>query len=309
MPFGSQTDEPTARQMIDLAVDAGVTFFDTANVYSGGRSEEIVGRALRHRRDRFVLATKVGDAVGDLADDRGLSRAAIRKAVEASLRRLQTEYIDVYYLHAPDDDVAADETVAAMDEAVRAGKIRYVAVSNYSAWQIADLVWIARSGGYAAPAISQPLYNLLARGIEREYLPMTQHFGLANVAYNPLAGGLLTGKHDRRKGPIEGSRFDPGSHRLGRAYLDRYWNEGAFAAVETLADAARSDGRSLVSVALGWLLHHTPVDVVVVGASQPEQLLDNLDALKDGPLSPDLLTTCTEVGARLPAASVPKYNR
>lgn len=309
MPFGSQADELTSQRMIDLAIEAGVNFFDTANVYSGGRSEEILGRAVRNRRDRFVVATKVGDRVGDLADDRGLSRAAVRKALEASLRRLRTDYVDVYYLHTPDYDVPAEETLEALDEAVRDGKIRYVAVSNYSAWQITDLVWIARTADYAVPVISQPMYNLLARNVEQEYLPMTKHFGLANVAYNPLAGGLLTGKHDQRNGPTQGSRFDAEGHRLGRSYLDRYWNEGSFAALEKLMVAARRDGRSLVGVALGWLLHHAQVECIVLGASRPEQLAENLDALEDGPLSPDLLATCAEVAARLPAGSVPKYNR
>lgn len=309
MPFGSQADEATSRRMIDLAIDAGVTFFDTANVYSGGRSEEILGRALGQRRDRFVVATKVGDRVGDLPDDRGLSGAAIRKALDASLERLRMDYVDIFYLHTPDYDVRAEETLSALSDAVRAGKIRYVGVSNYSAWQITELIWVARSAGYSQPVITQPMYNLLARGIEREFLPMSKHFGLANVVYNPLAGGLLTGKHNQRNVPIRGSRFDPSGHRLGRAYIDRYWNDGSFAAIEMLTDAANRNGRSLVSVALGWLLHQTQIDCVVIGASRPEQLVENLDALEDGPLAPDLQATCANVGATLPAASVPKYNR
>src|SRR5690349_5922673 len=171
MTFGSQTDEGVARRMIDLCLDAGINFIDTANIYNKGLSETIVGKLLKGRRNKVVLATKVRGKMGDEHDESGLSRAAIRKAIDASLRRLQTDYVDLYYLHQPDYDVPIEETLAAMDELVRAGKVRYPAVSNYAAWQVAEIHSLCAKTGAKPPHISQPMYNLLARGIEEEYLP------------------------------------------------------------------------------------------------------------------------------------------
>ena len=197
MTFGSQTDEGPALRIVDRCLDAGINFFDTANIYNKGLAESIVGKALKGRRSNAVLATKVRGKMGDGPDESGLSRAAIHKAIDASLRRLQTDYVDIYYLHQPDYDVPIEETLAAMDEVVRAGKVRYPAVSNFAAWQVCEILWIAEKSGIRPPYISQPMYNLLARGIEEEYLPFCKRFGVALVPYNPLAGGLLTGKHAR----------------------------------------------------------------------------------------------------------------
>jgi aryl-alcohol dehydrogenase-like predicted oxidoreductase len=307
MPFGSQTDEQTSLRMIDLALDAGVDFFDTANVYSAGRSEQILGKALRGRRDQVVLATKVRSRMGDGPDEAGLSRAAIRRALDDSLRRLATEYVDVYYLHQPDDNVPIEESLGALDEAVQQGKVRYPASSNYSGWQVCEMLWIAERARYRPAWITQPMYNLLARGIEQEYLPMAAQFGVSTVVYNPLAGGLLTGKQ-RREAPLAGSRFDRSGHRLGETYLDRYWHDADFDAVAELGSLAESTGRPLIELAFAWLLHHTPIDCVVVGASSTEQLEQNLSALASGPLTQDVLDACDRVWSRLRGVA-PQYNR
>ena len=307
MPFGSQTDEATSLRMIDQAIDAGVTFIDTANVYSGGRSEEIVGKAIRGRRDELVLATKVRNAMGEGPDDVGLSRTAIGRALDESLRRLGVDHVDLYYLHQPDYDVAIEETLEALDEAVRAGKVRYPASSNYAAWQVVEMLAIADRKGYRRAAVNQSMYNLLARGLDPEFLPMAKRMDVATVVYNPLAGGLLTGKQSR-EAPIAGSRFDGATHRLGDQYLSRYWYDSLFDAVEELrALAARCD-RSLVALALGWILHHTPIDCIILGASRPEQLTENLAALDTGPLPDEVVAACDALWQSLRGVT-PPYNR
>src|SRR4051794_39069630 len=187
MTFGAQVDEPTAAGMIAAALDAGVDFIDTANVYNGGQSEEILGRRLEGRRDRVVLASKVGIKVGDGPDDVGLSRTAITKGVEASLRRLRTDRLDVFYLHQPDYNTPPEETLEAVDRLVKAGKVLSLGASNYAAWQVTHFRWLADRNGWPVVQTVQPLYNLLARGADAELLPMCRALGIGLVAYNPLA--------------------------------------------------------------------------------------------------------------------------
>lgn len=303
MTFGSQTEEDVARQMIDLCLDAGINFIDTANIYNKGLSETIAGKLLKGRRDKVILATKVRGKMGDAPDESGLSPAAIRKAIDASLQRLQTDYVDLYYLHQPDYDVPIEETLAAMDELVKAGKVRYPAISNFAAWQVAEIHCIAEKNGYQPPFISQPMYNLLARAIEDEYLPFCKRYGVAVVPYNPLAGGLLTGKQSRESKPIAGSRFDG-----NRMYLDRYWQDDDFAAVEQLKSVARDTGKTLVELALQWVLSQEQVDSVILGASKLEQLEQNLKACAGPKLPADVLERCDAVWSRLRGVT-PKYNR
>ncbi|MEJ2010288.1 MAG: aldo/keto reductase [Acidobacteriota bacterium] len=303
MTFGGQTDEATAGRMIDLCFDAGINFFDTANVYNKGLSETITGKLLKGRRDKVVLATKVRGKMGDGPDESGLSRAAIHKAIDGSLQRLQTEYVDVYYLHQPDYDVPIEETLAAMDELVRAGKVRYPAVSNYAAWQVAEIHCISQKNGFKPPFISQPMYNLLARAIEEEYLPFCKRYGVAVVPYNPLAGGLLTGKQSRGGSPITGTRFDG-----NKLYLDRYWHEDDFAAVEELKAVAKDAKKTPVELALQWLLSRDQVDSVILGASRVEHLEENLKVCEGPPLPNDVLDRCDKVWQRLRGVT-PKYNR
>jgi aryl-alcohol dehydrogenase-like predicted oxidoreductase len=302
MTFGSQVDEAAAMRIVDRAIDAGVNFFDTANVYNGGVSETIVGKTLKGRRDKVILASKVRGKMGDGPDDSGLSRAAIHKAIDASLRRLGTDYLDLYYLHQPDYNVRIEESLAAMDELVRAGKVRYPACSNYAAWQMTQILSIADKQGYKPAVITQPMYNLLARGIEPEYVPMCKEFGVSMVVYNPLAGGLLTGKQSR-EAPIAGTRFDKND-----MYLNRYWYDAYFDAVQELAVIARNAGRSMVSLSLNWLLHHTATDCIILGASRIEQLEENLKTFDDGALSPETVAACDGVWAKLRGVT-PQYNR
>jgi aryl-alcohol dehydrogenase-like predicted oxidoreductase len=302
MTFGSQVDESQAIRIVDRCLDLGVNFFDTANVYNGGASEVIVGKALKGRRDNLVLASKVRGKMGDAADQNGLSRAAIERGIEDSLRRLQTSYLDLYYLHQPDYGVPIDESLEAMERLVKQGKVRYPASSNYSGWQVCQMQWIAAKNGYKAATVTQPMYNLLARGIEQEYLPMCKELGVSTVVYNPLAGGMLTGKQ-KRDAPLPGTRFDG-----NQMYLGRYWHEQDFDAVGELLDIAKKAGRSPVSLALNWLLHHTATDCVILGASKLEQLEENLKAMEEEPLSADTVSACDQVWAKIRGVS-PQYNR
>jgi aryl-alcohol dehydrogenase-like predicted oxidoreductase len=302
MTFGGQTDAETAGRMVDRCFEAGINFFDTANVYRQGASETILGQALKGRRQQVVLASKVCGKMDAAPEETGLSKAAILRAADSSLRRLGTDYLDIYYLHLPDYTVPLEESIAAMDELVRAGKVRYPASSNYAAWQVVHMLGLARERNYQPAWITQPMYNLLARGIEQEYLPMCREFGVSTVVYNPIAGGLLTGKQ-KREAPLAGSRFDK-----NQMYLDRYWHPAYFDAVEELRGLAGRAGRSLVSLALNWLLHHTTADCAILGASRLDQLSQNLAVLDDGPLAQDAVAGCDEVWNKLRGVT-PKYNR
>lgn len=303
MTFGSQTDEATARRMVDLSLEAGINFFDTANVYNQGQAEIILGKALEGRRRNVVLATKVRGGMEKAPEETGLSRAAMHKAIDSSLKRLQTDYVDLYYLHQPDYDAPIEETLSAMDELVRAGKVRYPAVSNYAAWQVCEIHWICSKSGFRPPHISQPMYNLLARAIEDEYLPFCKRVGVAVVPYNPLAGGLLAGKHSRRSGPIQGTRFD-----RNQIYLDRYWHEDYLAAVEELKTVAQQAGKTLPELSFQWLLGQPQVDSIILGASRLEHLQQNLKASEGSRLSHDVLARCDAIWKRLRGVT-PRYNR
>jgi len=303
MTFGAQTDEATAHRCMDCCLDAGINFYDTANVYNRGAAETIVGKWLKGRRDKVILATKVRGKMGEGPDDQGLSRPAMRKAIDASLARLETDYVDLYYLHQPDYSTPIEETLETMEELVRAGKVRFPAISNYAAWQVAEILWICEKRGYHPYSISQPMYNLIARGIEDEYLPFCRRFGVAVVPYNPLAGGLLTGKHSQQSGPPPGTRFDG-----NKMYQDRYWLDDDFAAVEELRSIAQEAGKTLVELALQWLLTQPVVDSIILGASRLEQLQENLKAAEGPRLGKSVLERCDAVWKRLRGIT-PKYNR
>ncbi|RAI44323.1 aldo/keto reductase [Rhodoplanes roseus] len=306
MTFGKPVDQPTADRMVSRCLEEGIDFFDTANAYQLGGSETILGRALGEKRKQVVLATKVQHKMGDGPDQSGLSRAAILRQAEESLRRLGTDWIDLYYLHQPDPAVPIEESLEAMNTLVRDGKVRFVATSNYAAWQVAEMFWISQTNGWRPPAVSQPMYSLVARGLEQEYLPMAERLGVSSFVYNPLAGGLLTGKHDVHA-VTPGGRFDPAF--WGKSlYADRYWHPRTFEAVERLKTIAAQAGRSLISLALNWVLHHTPADGLVLGASRPEQLDQNLAACREGPLSPETVAACDAVWDEF-RGPVPTYNR
>jgi aryl-alcohol dehydrogenase-like predicted oxidoreductase len=302
MTLGKPLDQAGTNEVINRCLDAGINFFDTANMYNAGVAETLLGEALKGHRDKIVLASKVFFKMGDGPEQHGLSRHAILRAVDESLRRLQTNHLDIYYLHAPDHTVPIEESLEAMNSLVKQGKVRYVASSNYASWEVVQMLWVAKERGWQAPYISQPMYNLLARGIEQEYLAMCKEFGVSTVVYNPLAGGLLTGKH-RQEAVIPGTRFDK-----NKLYQDRYWHTQYFNAVERLREIAKNAGRSLISMSLNWLQHHTASDVIILGASSMAQLNENLSAIDDGPLPEDILKACDQVWQDL-RGPLPVYNR
>ena len=304
MTFGAQVEESEAARMVDYALDRGLSFLDTANVYNQGLSEEIAGRILAGRRARVVLATKVRGNMHQGVDAYGgLGRKAVRRAAEESLRRLSTDYIDIYYLHLPDYAVEITETLEVMDDLRGEGKVRWIGTSNYAAWQMAEITAISRERGYQAPVVAQPMYNVLARGIEQEYLAFTERYGVANVCYNPLAGGLLSGKHSLESGPLPGTRFD-GNAR----YLKRFWHAEYFEAVATLREVAAELGTSLAELSLRWLCNRPGADCVILGASRFEHLEQNLEASQRGPLPDQVLAACDAVWERL-RGPTPIYNR
>ncbi len=276
MNFGSQVDEKRAAQIIDKALDAGVNFFDTADVYTGGRSEKIVGKILKEKRNSIVLATKVRAKVGEGINDSGLSRKHIIKGVEDSLRRLQTDYIDVYYAHMPDHDTPLEETIRAMSDLVQQGKVRYIACSNYTAWELCKSLWVSDKYNRARFECVQSPYNLVTRDIEYELLPLCASEGIGVCVYNPLAAGILTGKHDPNKPPAEGGRFTLES--IGKNYYNRYWNEVNFKAVELLKKTAMEYGKSLAQLSLAWVFNNKTVTATICGASSLVQLEQNLEA-------------------------------
>ena len=303
MTFGDQVDEKAAGRIIDAAIAAGVNFFDTANVYCAGASEEIVGRCLGARRPEVILASKVRGRMEDPAPAyEGLSAEAMRRGLEDSLRRLGTDYLDIYYLHMPDYATPIEETLETLERFREEGKIRQSAVSNYSAWQHCDMFRRCERHGWSFPTISQPMYNVLTRDIEQEYAPFAKEFDVKLVVYNPLAGGLLTGKQTSGK-PLPGTRFD-GNER----YLERYWKEQYFAAVERLKGLSQRHGRSLLEIAFRWLLDQDHVTSVIVGVSRLEHFEANLAAARSEPLSSELRADCDALwrGLRGP---VPQYNR
>jgi aryl-alcohol dehydrogenase-like predicted oxidoreductase len=283
MTFGNQADQATSFAIMDVASQAGVNFFDTANVYPlggdlsmVGRTEEIVGSWLKERgaRDRIVLATKCAGAMGPGPNDQGLSRRHILSACDASLRRLQTDYIDLYQVHWPDPSTPLEETLRALDELVRAGKVRYIGCSNYPAWLLGTALWTSEKHGLARFESDQPRYNILFRMIEDEIVPLCKANGVGLIIYNPLAGGMLTGRYRERRQLDEGGRF--ALERSGELYRRRYWNDAVFEAVDALAGFFEPRSKSLTHVALAWTLAQPGITSAILGASRPEQLTDSL---------------------------------
>jgi aryl-alcohol dehydrogenase-like predicted oxidoreductase len=294
MTFGFQCDEATSFAIMDRAFEGGITFFDTADVYpigappgAQGRTEEIIGRWLARtgNRSRIILATKCFGRVGPARWDQGNSRKHILDAVDASLRRLGTDYIDLYQLHGPDPETPIDETLKALDDLVRCGKVRYIGCSNFLAYQVARAIGRSEVLGVARFDSVQPRYNLLFREIERELLPLCAEEGIGVIPYNPLAGGLLTGKHNPETGPEEGSRFTLGT--AAQRYQERYWHGRMFETVEQLRPIAAEAGMSLAQMAVAWVMANPVITAPIIGASRPEQLADTLAAAQT-PLPPEL---------------------
>jgi aryl-alcohol dehydrogenase (NADP+) len=282
MTFGYQCDEPTSIAILDKAFDAGITFIDTADVYplggdgtTVGRTEEIIGRWLPGHRDDVVLATKCVGPMSTRRWDRGASRKHIMDAIDGSLRRLGTDYIDLYQMHQFDPTVTHDETLSALTDLVRSGKVRYIGCSNYLAWELARAIGRSETLGLVRYDCVQPRYNLLYRNIERELLPLCGDEGVGVIPYNPIAGGFLSGKHLRGT-PTEGSRFTLGS-AAGR-YQERYWEANQFDVVDALRPIAAECGVSLATMAMQWVLANPVVTSPIVGASRPAQLDDAIAA-------------------------------
>jgi len=306
MTFGQQCDEAASFAIMDRAAAHGVDFIDVADVYpvpvsaeTVGRSEEIVGKWLDGKRQRFVLATKCRHSMGPRPNDSGLSRKHILEACEASLRRLRTDFIDLYQVHAPDPDTPIEESLAALDQLVRDGKVRYTGCSNFSAWLLALSLGISERHGWARFDCVQPRYNMLAREIEMELLPLCRDQGVGVIAFNPLAGGLLTGKYTaEQKEPTPGTRFALGG-ATGTLYRNRYWHPEDLQVVAELHTFFQKRGKPLAQVAVAWMLRRPEITAAIVGATHPEQLDQSLPAT-ELVLDEEEMALCDAAWYRLP---------
>ena len=316
MTFGIQTEATEAFAIMDLADQAGVTFFDTADAYPQGANpdqlgmtEEIVGDWLRERnaRDRIVLATKCFNKMGPGANDVGLSRRHIIAACEASLRRLKTDYIDLYQAHVFDGTTPIEETLSAFDDLVHAGKVRYIGCSNYPAWRLADALWTSKLHDFARYETVQPRYNMLFRMIEDELVPLAQAHEVGILAYNPLAGGVLTGRYRQGRALEVGTRFTL-QNNSGEMYQKRYWQEPMFAAVDRLATVVEARGQSMTEVAIAWVLAQPGITCAILGASRAEQLAGSLRGL-DVTLDDEVRAVCDDLWFTLPRERDPFYAR
>ena len=310
MTFGLQCDEAASFAILDAAAQAGITFLDTADVYPlggtvdiAGRTEEIVGKWLRGRREQYIVATKCSGRMGNAPWQQGTSRKHVMNAIDASLKRLGTDYVDLYQVHMFDPNTPHDETLEAFDALVRSGKVRYIGCSNYLAYRLARALGRSEALGLAKFISVQPRYNLLFRQIERELLPLCAEEGLAVIPYNPLAGGLLTGKHKLTAPPPEGSRFTLGT--AGGMYTERYWKEREFAAVDALGRLAKESGIDLTTLSLAWVLANPAITAPIIGASRPDQLKASVAAL-DVKLDPALKARLDELTGEFRMGDAPR---
>jgi len=305
MTFGDTVDQDGAGALLEVALDAGITHIDTANGYAAGASESILAKLLADKRDSVTVATKAGMYTGDTGGNSPLSPKGLRLSVDASLSRLGMDYVDLLYLHQPDRAASLEDTLATVADLVAEGKVRQLGVSNFAAWQIGEVVRVAEHVGAPRPIVAQQLYNLLARRIEDEYAEYAALTGLTTMVYNPLGGGLLTGKHEFTEEPTEG-RF--GDSRLATMYRERYWNTQIFDAIAALSRIADDAGLPLTELALRWLRSKPATGPILLGGSKTSHLRANIEALYRGPLPDDLGSACDEVGAAL-RGPMPAYNR
>ena len=305
MTFGDTVDEATGGRMVEEALDAGITTIDTANAYVGGTTEEMLSRLLqgaaRRRRPRLQGRHAAPGPRRALAAVPGRAAAS----VEGSLRRLGVDSIDLFYLHQPDRATPLHETLTTVAELAAEGKIGALGVSNFAAWQIADVIHVAREVGAPQPVVAQQLYNLVARRVEEEYLEFAATHNVHTMVYNPLGGGLLTGKHSFDAKPTEG-RY--GDSKLAAMYTQRYWDRQLFDAIEELSRIAQDAGLTLAELSLRWLAYRDGVGSMLLGGSKVEQLRANIAAVANGPLPADVVEACDAVGAGL-RGPMPAYNR
>ncbi|CAH0123193.1 aldo/keto reductase [Microbacterium sp. Bi121] len=304
MTFGDTTDEDGAREIIERSLEAGVTWIDTANAYSAGESESIIGRVIGDRDD-VILATKVGQPHPEVGTESLLRPDVVRKSVEGSLRRLQREHVDILYLHRPDRSTPIADTLSTFAELAAEGKIGAVGISNYSAWQTLQATNVAAEVGAPPIVVGQQMYNLVARRVEEEYEEYARVASLPTMIYNPLAGGLLTGRYRFDQNADEG-RFS--SARTAEQYRDRYWDERFFSAVEQLTAIADDAGIPLLELALRWTISKPITQSVLLGGSKVEQVTSNIELLSRGPLGADVVAAADAVGAEL-RGPMPAYNR
>lgn len=276
--FGGRMDAEQSAKVIHQALDVGVNFIDTANSYGGGRSEEFIGAALEGHRHRAILATKVGMIAGKGVNERGASRAHIMQQVEISLKKLRTDYIDLYQIHQPDPRTPIEETLRALDDLVSQGKVRYVGCSNFSAWQTCEAAWTSRTQHLVPFVTTQMDYSLVNRQIERELVPFCQAYQMGIIPYFPLASGLLTGKYRPGEAAPPGTRF--ASHDWFRGRQEQFLNERNFALVARLERFATEKGHTIGELAIAWLLGNPLVCSVIAGATKPEQVVANAKAVE-----------------------------
>ena len=290
MTFGGQTGEEEAIRIAHWALDQGVNFFDTADNYTEGCSEKILGKALEGRRENAVIATKVTNPRGPLPNQSGQGRKHILQDIEESLRSLRTDYIDLYYLHHPDPNTPVEEVIETMTGLVRSGKIRYYGLSNYSTWQCCSFIHKAKEMHAIAPVVTESVYNLITRGIEDEMVPFLNEYRMGLTVFNPIAAGLLTGKHIHAR-PEANTRF-----ALNYGYEKRYFNDRNKEAVSALSAIAAENGMSLLEFSLQWLLNRPVVDSIIVGASKFDHIAQNLELTSEKKiLSADALEKCDQV--------------
>ena len=285
MTFGLQCDEATSFAILNAAAEAGITFLDTADAYplggtfeTCGRTEEILGRWLRGKREEFIVATKCSAKMGPAPWQQGTSRKHVMNAIDASLKRLGTDYVDLYQVHLYDPLTPVDETLEAFDAVLRSGKTRYIGCSNYHAYRLARALGRSEALRLAKFVSVQPRYNLLFRQIERELLPLCEEERLAVIPYNPLAAGLLTGKHRRSSPPAEGGRFALGT--TAKMYTDRYWHDREFDTVDAFLALAKASGIDPATLSVAWVLANPAITSPIIGASKPEQLKASVAAVE-----------------------------
>lgn len=275
MMFGGPTNEKDSIRIIHSAMDAGINFLDTANVYNAGESERVIGKAVSDNREKWVIATKVHGSMGDDVNDSGSHRFHIMSAVEASLKRLGTDHIDVYYIHRWDTSTRIEESLRALDDCVRQGKVRYIACSNFEAWRICEALWTSKDQGLEEFVCVQPLYNIVNRDIEVELLPFCEKYGVGVVPYSPLARGVLSGKYLSGEKPPKGSR----AARQDRRILQTELRDESYEVAQMLSPLAEGHGKTLTQFALAWVLANPTITSVIIGPRTMEQLEDNLGCL------------------------------
>ena len=296
MTFGREADEAASRAMFNQCRDAGINFFDCANVYSEGRAENILGELISDCRDELVVTSKFGGPMGSDINAGGASRRHLVSSLEASLKRLNTDYIDIYFLHHLDEHTPLEETLRALDDVVAQGKVRYTGVSNFAAWQIAKALGVSAQNGWTPFHCVQPMYNLLKRQAEVEILPLAQSEKLAVISYNPLGGGILSGKYGQNR------QADRGRLTESDMYRNRYSEQWMYDAAMKFTQFAADSGYHPVSLAVAWVAHHPSVTAPIIGARNTEQLKDSLQSV-DIELSLDLYDAICRLTPRPPPAT------